>query len=413
MKTLWPHQIENIQFIKETQKCLIADDTGMGKTLTAVAFLKEQQMTDFVIICPLAVVGQWYLTLQEEAGIEAKVLKGVKAPHVLPTGAYIIHYNVLHHWFKCLAGYHQAIIIDESQMIGNPKTKRTKCTMSLAHSSAYVVGFSATPFRTYPKQLWPMLNICSPALWRSAWTFYARYCGLKKGRFGLEYNGATNMNELREKTRGVMIAHKNNQEFRRIELWHLNDWVSSRDNDLKLLEGMSAAALVTKMAQMQAVNFEKKSKAIIDWVQIQEEPLILFYWHHTVGDFLKLTLKCPLFDGRTDHNERARILKHHPQILAMNLQSGGVGIDGLQHTYSNAAFVEFGYSPADIKQAIGRIARSGQKKPVKIYFHGALDTSDEIFLNRIQSRFGLLGKMFDNLSQSFLQNDLFNQNGGH
>lgn len=410
-----PHQLEHFKFWEKTKKYLNCDDTGNGKTFTCVNFIKEKKITDLVIICPLAVVGQWRLELEEQAGIKVNILKGRTVPYSVEPGAYIVHYDVLHNWFSCLNRDHQAVIIDESQLIGNPKAKRTKAAIALTKKASYVACLSATPFKTYPKQLWSVLHIIQPEKWKSAWAFYSRYCGLKKGIFGIEYNGATNMNELRERMKPIMLGFKNNQNFQRIDIWHdCNIIAIPLENAVNELAALNGAQLRARMATMQMVNFEKKIAPVLDWLKMQTEKVIVFYWHHVVGDSLKLYLDCPLFDGRTSGEERARLLANPPDILAMNIQSGGVGIDGLQNHYSTVAFVEFGYSPADIKQAIGRVARTGQKKPVRIYFHGALNTTDEIFMGRIESRFGLLKSMFNTISDSFIttKQNLFSDKEG-
>ena len=65
------------------------------------------------------------------------------------------------------------------------------------------------------------------------------------------------------------------------------------------------------------------------------------------------------------------------EYLLMHPRSGGHGLDGLQFSYSKILFVAPIWSNDSEKQVIGRLARSGQTKPVEVCILAATSTIEE------------------------------------
>jgi SNF2 family DNA or RNA helicase len=66
----------------------------------------------------------------------------------------------------------------------------------------------------------------------------------------------------------------------------------------------------------------------------------------------------------------------------MSLRSGA-GIDGLQNAASTLVFGELDWSPGVHRQAIGRLGRPGQTRPVLAYFCTTDDGADPVMLDTL------------------------------
>lgn len=77
-----------------------------------------------------------------------------------------------------------------------------------------------------------------------------------------------------------------------------------------------------------------------------------------------------------------RFLHGDARILIMSLRSGA-GIDGLQNAASTLVFGELDWSPGVHRQAIGRLGRPGQTRPVLAYFCTTDDGADPVMLDTL------------------------------
>jgi SNF2 family DNA or RNA helicase len=77
-------------------------------------------------------------------------------------------------------------------------------------------------------------------------------------------------------------------------------------------------------------------------------------------------IKIKKFDGRTNENERKKILEDKSlDILILQIQTGCEGLN-LQH-FNEVYFVSSHWNPAIEDQAIARVYRIGQKKDIYIF----------------------------------------------
>ena len=77
-------------------------------------------------------------------------------------------------------------------------------------------------------------------------------------------------------------------------------------------------------------------------------------------------------------------------VLVANMEAAGVGLDGLQHVCHRVAFAEIPTSASTAKQCIGRVDRTGQLKDVDALFLCGEGTADELALQVLKERWGVL-----------------------
>lgn len=162
-----------IKFFSDAKKrVLIADETGLGKTIEAGIILVESlaakgQESCIVIMCPKSVQLKWYHELKTKFGVRAFIsdFKDFKQ-HIVPDGIHIISQDAsptqdsLQIPTDCI----DLLIIDEiHNYIGRTANqKRRGRALSLSRSSKGVVGLSATPIQIEANDLRLILELIAP-----------------------------------------------------------------------------------------------------------------------------------------------------------------------------------------------------------------------------------------------------------
>lgn len=133
------------------------------------------------------------------------------------------------------------------------------------------------------------------------------------------------------------------------------------------------------------------------------EKLLLFAWHRDVVDALYDSLKeyCParIYGGvslQEREREKERFIKDEScRVMVCNIQSGGTGIDGFQTVCCNVAFAEFASTSTDMEQAMDRLHRGGQERPVNVYYLIAQGTIDEDMAEALDEKKRVLASVLD------------------
>ncbi|EQD35623.1 SNF2-related protein, partial [mine drainage metagenome] len=139
------------------------------------------------------------------------------------------------------------------------------------------------------------------------------------------------------------------------------------NNKLRLATGLAKAPFVAEFVRMLVESGEK---------------VVLFGWHHAVYDIWKAKfqgLPFRMYTGTESiaQKESAKMdfISGKTQLLVLSLRSG-VGVDGLQGCSSLCVVGELDWSPGVQEQAIGRVWRDGQTKPVTVYYMLSEEGSD-------------------------------------
>ena len=146
---------------------LLADEMGLGKTVQTLALLeanKKRESSDLVI-CPASVVPVWVREAKERFPRTAiKILSkdeifGVEESPCLWVASYTQlrrHRHLLdNHSFRYA-------ILDEAQLIKNPKAKITQTCLSI--ESDYRIALSGTPIENSAIDLWTIFRFLMPGL---------------------------------------------------------------------------------------------------------------------------------------------------------------------------------------------------------------------------------------------------------
>jgi len=133
---------------------------------------------------------------------------------------------------------------------------------------------------------------------------------------------------------------------------------------------LSQSKELLRWEALKQLAYECKRDAVFDWIDTfleSEEKLVVFANHRAVVQEIADRYNAPTIMGgqKPEEIERGkdRFQKDpHCRVMVANIKAGGVG-----HTLtaaSNVCFVELGWTPADMDQALDRTHRIGQDKPV-------------------------------------------------
>lgn len=205
-----PFQKAGIEFAIQRNATLIGDQPGCGKTVEVCGFINlKTDINRILVICPATLKLNWKSEME-------KWLVRARRIHVINGGnrifkpddeITIINYDVLEKYEQQLLSISWDLIVaDESHYIKSPKTKRSKSFLKL--NARYKLALSGTPILNRPIEIFTTLKWLDPKVWNNAWVFMQRYCGLKQTRFGYDYSGASNTEELAARLRSTLMVRR-------------------------------------------------------------------------------------------------------------------------------------------------------------------------------------------------------------
>lgn len=490
---LYQYQVENVDYTAaHLGRAFIADDVGLGKTASAIAWLhRRPDLRPALIVCPASVKIQWVRNLVRWLGIpleEISMLKSRKAKPI-DTPLAVINYDVLRPWLSEFFDWAPKVVIfDEIHKLKEERTARSKASLSIARfpSMTSVLGLSGTPVKNRPRELWHPLLVLNPTIFPNYYQYANRYCSperirttakkdhekrtLKKDgtifqkgdnvddiewNWVTDYSGASNLDELETRLKEqVLIRHLRQEvpiprlsiesvpfecdlkeyllirEESKLKLKVLREqWLQVRaDMDaLPLDERLPAQAeraevlstfkikgyLIQEITALKVAAANAMVGPTASWVEDfldTGNPLLLFCHHREVAESLfnrlteaELDVAPRILNGTTTLARRQQIVDEFAagqyQVVIAGLQAMQEGVDGLQERSSHVALMELGWSPSDHRQAIGRLWRQGQYRPVTGYYLLAAGTIYEDIANMVDIKSVVTGAMFGEIDE--------------
>jgi len=217
-------QVRCVKATLRRRRVLIADQQGLGKTAEALAAIIAGEATPAIIVCPASLTLTWVGEAERWAPhLNSRVLTGTKPDldqlslNEGPLDLVILSYERLIGWAKTLADLKpQALVFDESHMIKESRSKRSKASLELARAvdnSALVMLLTGTPILNGPRELIHQLKVIDHLeAFGGAHGFRERYCNLHTTSFGQDDSGASNTQELGQKLRQLCMIRRRKED---------------------------------------------------------------------------------------------------------------------------------------------------------------------------------------------------------
>lgn len=406
---------------------LLADDVGVGKTVSSICVLADPRATPALVVTLTHLPRQWERELARFAPkLRVHIIKKgtpydltekprrrradaqLDLPGALPD-VIIINYHKLHGWAETLAPLvsGHAVVFDEVQELRHPDSKRYAAAKHIADGAAFRLGCSATPIHNYGDEFFSVLDVLRPNFLGTREEFLQEWC--KEGGKSTIEDPVAFGSYLRSS--GLMLRRTRSDVGR--ELPKLSKVIHHVDSDPEALNAVSAscaelARIILERSEegadrgqkmMAAAEFNNqlrqatgiaKAPYVADFVKMlveSGESVLLYGWHRAVYDIWLDKLKefnPAMYTGSESavakEEARRRFIEGKTKVLIMSLRAGA-GLDGLQHVCRTTVHGELDWSPAVGEQNIGRVHRDGQKDPVVAYFLVAEDGVDPIIVD--------------------------------
>jgi SWI/SNF-related matrix-associated actin-dependent regulator 1 of chromatin subfamily A len=431
------HQKVAIEKLLANDKFILADDMGLGKTTSAVIASLESGAKKVLIVCPASLKINWDREIKNYSDRKVLIVEGRKWGSTFDY--YIINYDIIKNYhttdksedsddYKLLvnAGFDLAIV-DEAHYISNSTANRTRLLNDVLEKIPKVWLLTGTPMTSRPINYFNLLKIVESPLTLNWQTYVKRYCKGFQFRVGnrkvWNTSGASNLDELRERTKNVVLRRMKTDILDLPEkivtpiFVELNSKMYEEEmddftrisNDNKDKETLTVT-LNRLMKVRQLISYEKipYTCEIIDRCLEQGKKVIVLTNFTMTLDMLheKYKKNSVTLDGRMSKDKRQENVDRFQnedkvKVFIGNIKAAGVGI-----TLTAAEVVimnDLSFVPADHSQGEDRAYRYGQKNSVLVYYPVFENTVEKIIYNILQRKKGVIDQVMGDgeYSESF------------
>ena len=440
-KTPYPWQTNAAAHLITKKKAILCLDLGSGKTKCSLIAAKTvAEEGNILIICQSIKIQDWLEEVLEIWGedIDYQIIKTNK--DTLENKKITI--TSVDRLKPLLFADFKVIVGDEFHLFKNHQTQRYKFVKMIVKDVPYLFLITGTPLLSRPAELYTLLySIEHPIAckkkrdWKTGkeviidnWYGYIRrYCDAKNRPCGrtagsfLDYTGASNLEELREKIKNVLILMtwddiiKNHniddprppkteyvenisltdEQMAKMEV-KFEEYIEKKLSEIKaegarktFMRNMDIARQVVKDGkQSEVVSMAKHDKVIELLDKHKGEKVVVFVTFNESKQVLNerlLALGYRSIVHETDKDYQSFINEDKHDIFITSVQKGGTGINLF---ISNICILsDLGETPAINEQSIARVWRLGQKRPVTVYkIIAEGETPDERRVKRLDKK---------------------------
>lgn len=397
-----PYQLAGIEFAASRQNTLIADEMGLGKTIQALGVVNYCRHRSVLIVCPASLKLNWARECAKWL-VDSKLTIGIAEGNKLPsTDIVIINYDILGRHIDALRSRKFELIVrDEAHYLKNPKAARTITGWSIWGTQELYLTGTPMPNKVIDGQL---LAERLDAEKFHFWRFARRYCDAYEGKYGWDFSGAKNLEELNQELRlsGMLARRKKDvlselpdKQYQVLEIKRSRDdkqldallsehSIAPDASGLINLQGLHVDILgaIAKMRQQTAL---RKVSAVAEQARaaVESQGKVVIFAHHksvvqALYDDLSQRYSVVTLTGDSSQGQRQQAVDDlqsgHAQIFIGSITAAGVGIT--LTAASTCIFAELDWMPGNMQQAEDRLHRVGQKNSVLVQFvvaEGSID----------------------------------------
>jgi len=409
-----------IEFLLNRGSAILADDMGVGKTREVSVYILEKKPKKVLIVTPLSVREVWKDELiflgesKEDFCIVDKEIENKKYV--------IINYDKLKKFKEILEKIKWDIIIfDESHYIKERKSQRFKAAKAIAKKCENVICVTGTPIMNKPAELFPLLHLIKHPLGDSFTAFANRYCDRKLVTFGpgsyWDVNGASNLNELADKIKGVMIRrlkkdvlgnipdkeyHVYRIDFNQEQQKNYEQIENEYRNYIKSEIFINRANHLAKINKLRQFCSNEKipftEQYIKDSLNNNEKILIFGFYIDPLNQMHSKYENSLMITGETKKQDRIRIIKEFQENPYYKIFFGQIIASGFGITLTAANKVVFNdvyWNPAIHEQAEDRANRRGAILNTQIYYPLFKGSIEEDVYKLIKEKEKLINKIMN------------------
>ncbi len=372
---------------------LLADDVGLGKTVSAIAGLTNPDLLPVVVVTLAHLPRQWELEVQRFAPQLSTHIINKSQPYQLSTSTLpglnavpdvlILSYHKLSGWASILSEIARSVVFDEIQELRRAEsnripTKKYAGAKYLAHRMEHRLGLSATPIYNYGGEFFNVVDIVAPGKLGDRNEFTREWCEWGWGDKAKIKNPKAFGAYLKDS--GIMLRRTRKDVAR--EIPPISKFTQTIDADTDALDKVSksCAELAKFILRGEEVHRGEKMRAseqlsnvlrqatgiakapyVASFVRIlieSGEKVVLYGWHRACFEIYMDQLKefnPVMYTGSESaiakDKSKDTFVNGDSQVLIISLRSGA-GLDGLQYATKTVVFGELDWSPGVHEQCL-------------------------------------------------------------
>lgn len=403
---------------------LLADELGLGKTVSAMCPMTIPQNLPAVVVYPASLPNHWPEKL-------AEFMPGLRVHHVKKTCPYplikqpgqraadlwdtipdviLVSYHKLRGWAEVLGEIARYVVFEECQQLRNPDSDIYRACQYLSEKvtekSGLKLGLTGTPIYNYGCEFFHVIQVLLPDSLGSYEEFVREWCDVGSSDRKTRLREPAEFGEYLRRS-GIMLRRTRAEVGR--ELPPLTKIPYEIEMNKAVLHNMTSDAVMlakTILAANERYRGERlqasgefdrlmrqatgvaKAPFVCEFVRLLIESghqkVVLFGWHREVYNIWLEQLaefNPVMYTGSESPKQKKASMdaftNGDSKVIIVSLRAGA-GIDGLQYASSTAVFGELDWAYGVMWQCIGRLFRDGQINPVMAYFLLADDGSDPI-----------------------------------
>jgi SWI/SNF-related matrix-associated actin-dependent regulator 1 of chromatin subfamily A len=438
-------QEDGIKWLIKNDRCILADDQGLGKSIQVIlASLCLQEDYKILIVTKKTLK----YNFAKEISFYSDSYKVIEKKWETGFKFTIVHYDSLNKFSKdIIAEQFQVIIADECHVLINKKSKRSKLFKSILTSKDEDLRklwlLTGTPITNRPVNLYSLLHLIKHPISKNWIKFVEKYCEGYKDKWGRwQVSGASNLTDLFAKTNDSILRRlkkdhlpelpskdrqpiflnlENRKAYNQVpelykerKLEEIQEEFSYITNLFNTTDDIKVSEITKLILWREFCALEKvKDGSLFDLINDEladGNKIIVFtnftkvvdavHEHYTDGI-------CRMIDGRiTNPQKRLGIVEefnNNPdlRILVSNLQVGGTGLN-IQS--ANCVIVnDMDWVPGNMLQAEDRAWRFGQLQDVIVKYLVYLNTVEEILYKVVDEKMRNISTAIEGKKENYFE----------
>jgi SNF2 family DNA or RNA helicase len=395
-------------------RAILADEVGLGKTIEAGLILSELRLRGLadhaLILTPAGLVEQWRDELERKFGLPTAILTGRSGVPDGRGGGPVLLASLAAARRDPLKseltrGGWDLVIADEAHRLRSAHSASGKLIRML--TTRFLLLLTATPVENRLQDLYEMISLVAPGLLGTPAQFRAKYATT-----GEDVSSPRNLDDLRARTRQVMVRHRRSEVALRLpqrlaetvlvppdpdELALYADVVerirvqareatSARRMALRSvsrLAGSTPAAAAPTLAKLGWTDLAARAEAITDPAKVRllvrklaehtakgEKVLVFTAFRKTLDTVAESVraagITATVYDGGLSRAEKERVIGAFRGDVPVLLSTESAG-EGRNLQFCHVMInLDLPWNPMQIEQRLGRLHRVGQTHDVHL-----------------------------------------------
>lgn len=374
---LFPHQERALDDTYEKDRVAYYLDMGLGKTFVGSEKMWELNTPYNLVICQKSKIDDWEDHFHQFYDYEVIVFDQQRIEDIPPESVLIINYDKVWRRPELLKLKDFTLMMDESSMIKNESSNRSKFILKLAAEN--VILLSGTPTGGKYEELWSQLHLLGWKISKKLFLkqFVVQEWDDRNQKFVI--SGYKNVERLKAKLRQYGAVFMKTEEV--FDLPAVNDQIVkipcnkeykqfAKDHIIEIGEeeliGDTPAAKKLYLRQLAGAYNQNKLQYVKDLIDSTNDRMIIFYNFKKEYAALVDLINKPISTVNGDQKDLSAYEEYGNSVTLIQYQAGAMGLN-LQKANKIVYFTLTDKSEL-FEQSKKRIHRIGQEKPCFYYY---------------------------------------------